>query len=608
MAETMFDKLVKEISSEERRNLLEQLSQKAPVCEDPMRPDEPESKTADLDEIYRGLGFLSRLVIYLKMLFTGRQREDVLERELLANIARDIQKRSPGIMNFSNGTFLPAFCEEITMLRDNVQTFLFPLSHAEGDAKGDFIAFLAGVLMEDVQARLFRETDPYYLAAKVMRKGQVSFTPEEWEDRQNMDLPLSADMPDGEMKKMMGNSLDDILAAIPSDGKTLMYQNMKVLYHLLSLSKFSFKKLISCFSSGPDSAAAPCPISRLKDQVMRLAEIMCNMKAPPSPVLLRVLLLFCNQEKTGSALETEVVRQITQADRAVGSIREINRRIPWLLIARYVSRNLNYAYTISGGAEDWFSVLKQFWHGRIEAQYKDFTSRRKERELRREIRIIFDPAPVQEISGYSFPVDGNTVSGAYPLSLSLVKTFLSAVFPGDLGGHLKTVLIDGVFYKDDNRKEFADGYNVLLKAGGMLASLEARLAPDGDVRLAVKANMKEYAPAVLKRRKIHAIVRETDLDAEYLLQTVQSGLLALSKVVNGILYGEIGGKYDTLSNLSYLGGKANAGFRSGLDGDLRKLSALNGLLQKLVPLEKGWQEARDARDAHEDRDVKEGGA
>jgi hypothetical protein len=491
------------------------------------------------------------------------------------------------------------------MLKDGAQVFLHPLSQTEGEGKGDFIAFLAGMVMPDTQARLFRETDPYYLSAKLMRKGQVSFTPEEWENRRDTDLPLSSDISDGEMKKLMGNSLDDILAVIPPEEKNLMYQNMKVLYHLLSLSKFPFKKLISAFASGPDGVPAPCPISRLKDQVVRLAEIMCNMKAPPSPVLMRVLFLFCNQEKSGSALEAEAVRQISQADRAMQSIREINRRIPWLLIARYVSRNLNYAYTVSGGAEDWFAVLKQFWRGRVDAQYRDFIVKRKEKELYREIRVAFEPLPVQEVSGYSFPVDGHTVSGAYPLSLSLAKTFLAAVFPGNMGGHLKTVLIDGVFYKEDNRKEFADGYNAVLKAAGMMEKFETRLAPNGDVTLAARANMKEYAPAVLKRRKIHAIVRGTDLDAEYLLQTVQAGLQSLSRVVNGILYGEIGGKYDTLSNLSYLGGNANAEFRSGLDASLRKLSALNVLLQKLVPLEKSWQEARDARDTRENKDAAE---
>jgi hypothetical protein len=596
MAEAVFDKLVQEISPNERQDLLQQISRKTSVSEESLRPDEPDPETVDLEVVYRGLGFLSRLIIYLKMLFTGRQREDVLERELLANIARDIQKKSPGIMNFSNETFLPAFCEEITMLRDNVQMFLHPLSHVDGESKGDFIAFLAGLLMEDIQARLFRETDPYYLAAKVVRKGQVSFTPDEWENRRDMELPLSSDISDGEMKKMMSGSLEDILAAISSDGKSLMYQNMKVLYHLVSLTRFSFTKLISAFSSGPDGSPFPCPMSRLKDQVIKLAEIMCNMKSPPSPVLMRVLFLFCNQEKTGSELEAEVVRQISQAEKALGNIREINRRIPWLLIARYVSRNLNYAYTISGGAEDWFAVLKQFWRARIDARYKDFTANRREKELRREIRIAFDPVPVRDVSGYSFPVDGHTVSGAYPLSLSLVKTFLEAVFPVELTEYLKMVLIDGVFYKENNRKEFSDGYNAVLKASGMLEKFEARLAPDGDVTLAVRANMKEYAPAVLKRRKIHAIVKGTDLDAEYLLQTVREGLQSLSRILNGILYGEIGGKYDTLSNLSYLGGKANAAFRSGLDVSLRKLSVLNALLQKLIPLEKGWQETRDARE------------
>ncbi|MDR1932567.1 MAG: DUF5312 domain-containing protein [Spirochaetales bacterium] len=589
MEESVFDKLVHDISHDERKNLLEQIGQNAAVSGEPLAEEYSGGEAVDLEDVYRKLDIFSRIIVFFKMLFSGRRRDEVLEHELLANIARDIQKKSSGIMNFSQRTFLPAFCEEVRMLRDNVQPFVPPLTEASGRNKGDFIAFLAGLYMEDIQNRLIRETDPYYQVAA--RKGQAVFTPEQWEDRENMDVPPSSELPDGDVKRMMEGALEDLMEIIPADSRTFLYQDMKVLYHLVTLSRYPFDKLISAFASGPAGTPAACPMSRLKDQVMKLAEIMWNMRTPPSAFLLRTLFLFYGGDKSREALEKEVVRQISAAGRALQSIREINKRVPWLLIARYVSQNLNYQCAVSGGAEDWFVLLKLFWKNRIDALYKDFSAQRKEKELRREIRSLFDPLAVLPVANYRFSVDEKMLEGAFSLSLSLVKTFLLSVFPGDMNRYLKTLLIDGVFYKEDNRKEFTDGYNAVQKAAGILEKFEARLAPKGDVAEAVAANLKEYAPALIKRRKIQGILRETGLDAEYLLQTVQGGFVSLARVVNGILYGEVGGKYDTLSNLGDLGGRANAEFRKGLDESLRKINAANTLLQKLILIEKGWQEA-----------------
>jgi hypothetical protein len=440
-----------------------------------------------------------------------------------------------------------------------------------------------------------RETDPYYQALKFLRKEDVSFSPDEWEDRVNMKLPSSAELPDGEVKRLREGALEDALAAIPQDGKAFLYQDMKVLYHFVNLSRFSFDRLISAFSSGPAGAPAPCPMNRLRDQILRLAEIMCNMSASPSAIMVRALFLFCDAEASGAGRENKVVRQIGAAARSLQNIREINKRLPWLLIARYVTRNVNYHCAISGGAEDWFVLLKQFWRNRIDTGCKVFNAKRKEKELRADIRAVFAPAPVREVENYRFPVDGVMVAGSFSLSLSLVKTFIVGLFAGETGQHLKSVLIDGVFYKEDNRKEFTDGYNAIQKASSILEKFEQRLAPRGDISLAVSAvlNPKEYAPSSVKRRKIMGIIRETDLDAEYLLQTVQGGLGALSRVVNGILYGEIGGKYDTLSNLPDMGGRLNSEFRKGIDEALRKINAVNTLLQKLVAIEKSWQGNRE---------------
>ncbi len=52
-------------------------------------------------------------------------------------------------------------------------------------------------------------------------------------------------------------------------------------------------------------------------------------------------------------------------------------------------------------------------------------------------------------------------------------------------------------------------------------------------------------------------VRKADAEAAELVQRTINSLKTLNKILNGILYSEAGGKYDTLSNLGYIGGKEN---------------------------------------------------
>ena len=597
MAENVFEKLVRRISPEERKDLLKQIGDNAAAPEEPLDAGDADSRTVDLDEVYKGLGLIAKIILFLKTLFSGHKRDSVLENELLAGIARDIQKRSSGIMDFGQRTFLPGFCDEIRMLKENVEPFTLPVNEAAGQRKSEFISFLASLYIEDLHDRIFQETDAYYQIGKAAHKGEFHFTHAEWDNRENIDIPPSSELSDAEVRRMMEGALEDILAAIPQRNKTLLYEDMKVFYHLINLSRFSFDKVISPFSSGPAAMPAPCPVARLKDQVVKLAEIMCNLRAFPSTLLLRALFLFCGADKAD--LESEAARRTGAAVRALQNIREMNKRVPWLLIARYIQRNINFRCIISGGAEDWFALLKQFWREKIDERYKDFIAKRREKELRRDVRLVFDPAPVREVNNYFFSVDGQDVRGTYTLSLSLIKTFLQCQFMAGMSNILKSILIDGVFYKEDNRREFTDGYNAIIKVSGMLESFEARLAPNGDIYASIESNKREYAPALIKRRKLLSIVRETDMDAAYLLQIAQGGLISVSKVLNGIIYGEIGGKYDTLSNLPEMGGKANAEFRRAMDDALRKINTVNSLLQKLIMSEKSWQENRETIESHD---------
>ena len=80
-------------------------------------------------------------------------------------------------------------------------------------------------------------------------------------------------------------------------------------------------------------------------------------------------------------------------------------------------------------------------------------------------------------------------------------------------------------------------------------------------------------------------MKSADIEAETIIQNVQNHMQALVRVLNGILYGEIGGRYDTLSNLSFIGGRTNQAYMAGLDAILQKSKKVTALIEKIFVVE-----------------------
>ena len=68
MADSVFNRLVQEISPAERKAILGKISDKADFSQDPLTPAEELDKVnIDLGEVYKGLGFLARVLLFFKM-------------------------------------------------------------------------------------------------------------------------------------------------------------------------------------------------------------------------------------------------------------------------------------------------------------------------------------------------------------------------------------------------------------------------------------------------------------------------------------------------------------------------------------------------------------
>lgn len=66
----------------------------------------------------------------------------------------------------------------------------------------------------------------------------------------------------------------------------------------------------------------------------------------------------------------------------------------------------------------------------------------------------------------------------------------------------------------------------------------------------------------------------------------RDSLQSLVRVLDGILFGEAGSRYDTLSNLGSIGGRGNAQLLQALNEVLKGATATVSVVERLILLEK----------------------
>jgi len=142
----------------------------------------------------------------------------------------------------------------------------------------------------------------------------------------------------------------------------------------------------------------------------------------------------------------------------------------------------------------------------------------------------------------------------YEKSLAFIQIFLFEILPSSIYPTIMVISRDGEFYKKDNKFEFEKVLNYLGLLDKKFAVILNMIAGNGFLEeKLVQANREDDD---LKRITISDAIVHIDSEVLSLLEGFITHLRMLNKVMHGIVIGD-GGAYDTLSNISSIGGKSN---------------------------------------------------
>jgi hypothetical protein len=550
--DSTLNRLVSELSLDERLNLLDKLRGQANLSPEPLYEAGQEAESQEsFDEQYIRLPWYYRLYFFILSFFKGRPPNKIFEESQIGKLGREIDAEAPGLYDYQRNYLLAEFCRYVTDLKEGARFFFTALDSGVNRDKGGFYAFLGSLEMEEVHKRLLSETDPVKISER---------------------LPKA---PEAELRQAAFRAMEDAFAAITQEQRDAMYHNTRSLFCLKELSSFLFDRVIMAFGFG--SSGQTCSVTVVRDLLITLNNILFSLKEPPPLPLLESLFVFLVQEKTSDPdfdMSREMRRLLTKSENALVTIRSFNKQVPLTRILRCACRDLSLSPRQIGGGEDWFLVYREYWKRQIEGRFAEYMRGRRHRDLLDSFRYF--------LRGTNLKILDNVVSDSNPdglpvpeaLSLSFLLTFYSAVFMNDINKVLRPILIDGEFFKRENRTEFTESYNDLIKLEDDIRKFERNIAPLGDYGKRYTLARQDISSLPVKRRKIQMVLEDASRDAAEIIERVRTAVRTMIDILNGIINKDPGGKYDTLGNLARLSGKTPVFINGVADAILKFQKAL----------------------------------
>jgi hypothetical protein len=482
----------------------------------------------------------------------------------MSKMGRDVEDKAPGFYNFQKDMLLAAFREELVNLRDGSRFFYSALDASLNRDKGGLMVFLGSLEMPEIHKLIVKETDPKELASKYPELDEV------------------------ELRQRAFKEMEDAMEGITEGQRNVMYKNARSLYCLKQLSAFLFDRMINTFIFDSTVQGNICPAASVRDQLLVLNNILFSLKEVPPMTLLESLFIFVLMEQSGESgfdIQNEMRKLLSKAEASLKMVKDFNQQVPLTILLRCMSRNMSIKPQNIGGGEDWFAVYREHWKMQVDEQFTGFIRTRRQRDLQNSFKYFLKGTNLKFLDNVysdSNPL-GISVKGSY--GLSFLQTFYSVVFMGEINKIIRPILIDGEFHKRENRAEFTESYNNLIKLDDLIKRFDRDISPAGDYGKRYAQAKADMSSLPVKRRKVQIVLEDAAKDSTKILNQTREAMQGMVRILGGITGKIKDESYDTLSNLSHMG--KGTSFVEALGECIEQLNKALKLLEEIDAMEAG---------------------
>ena len=561
---TSFDRLVMGISAEERVNLLKKIETNSDSEKENIEIKKKNKDiTLDISEKYQKEPFFVRFWLRLKSLFTSNGIDYLYNEYLISNLAKEIEKNYPNIIDYKNGYIITDFFERLKQLK-NVADFFGPGISVYEENQGAFFVFLGSLFAPDLSETMENEINPY---------------------KYGLDREVTSELRTSLLRKM-----EEILQSIPTDTRKKLYDSVRSIEWLKHFTHLPFDKFLSRFSSflpGTNS----CPIDSATQELLAFSKVLCNGKKIQTEIL-EALYLFSESSQESSQIKnnnepnenSDSSDYIKKSFEHIAMIKMFITSIPIESITAIALNSSSYEVENLDGIEDWFIRYKGHWRKIFDQRWESWLRDKKKHATSKKIKEIFETdsypfiqnRPWQEIWG------GIPFSREY--TLGFLYAFFKKVYP-ELNKVLKIIMVEGDFAMRENRVEFTDTYNMLNHISQTIENINEQLSPHGAYGISFNNVIKESLRTIQGQAKINNLL--TTIESEVVSLTTQfaEACRVMQMIFTGILSTEKISRYDTLVNIASIQGKTNILFRQKMKETLESFGDALDLIKELETID-----------------------
>ena len=558
---TAFDRLVAGMTSEERSSMLEKINQDSvSVVQFIETENQVPEKSLSLHLRFKEESFFYRFFLWLRGIIEKRSSEKIYNEDVIASMARRLNRDHPGIVNHRNGLLDTVFYEHLKALK-SASDFFKPYFAIIDDSPGDFYVFLSSFVAPELSEKINSEADPF-------------------------SLDYSAE-PTNDTRAMLLKNLDNILKNIDAGSKRDMYPAVSSVNWLRQFTRLPYIHFTSQFTNLIGSNYT-CPYRNAVNDYAAFAAVFTNILPVKSEVLEAMLMFSQKKDLTKNAQDKDIERTVkeflSKTNQYFASIQSFISSVPILKTGKIINADYDWLPGNIEGVEAWFPNFRSHWRKIIDVRWGDWLRERKKKNLENYLKNDFGLS--------EFPVltyrPWQALWMRVPFSCELTGGFMSWFSENaydDMIQTLNEVMMEGVFVRNENRIEYSEGLNLFVQAVSQIRELTDRLAPEGEFG----ALFDEFATSRLRsfqvQNQIDSMMATTEGEIKDSVRKFSKGSRMMDKCLNGILSDEKDGVHDGLQNLGTIKGSQNRAWKDRLRKIWETLKKAQFYISELEPID-----------------------
>ncbi len=558
---TAFDRLVAGMTSEERSSMLEKINQDSvSVVQFIETENQVPEKSLSLHLRFKEESFFYRFFLWLRGIIEKRSSEKIYNEDVIASMARRLNRDHPGIVNHRNGLLDTVFYEHLKALK-SASDFFKPYFAIIDDSPGDFYVFLSSFVAPELSEKINSEADPF-------------------------SLDYSAE-PTNDTRAMLLKNLDNILKNIDAGSKRDMYTAVSSVNWLRQFTRLPYIHFTSQFTNLTGSNYT-CPYRNAVNDYAAFAAVFTNILPVKSEVLEAMLMFSQKKDLTKNAQDKDIERTVkeflSKTNQYFASIQSFISSVPILKTGKIINADYDWLPGNIEGVEAWFPNFRSHWRKIIDVRWGDWLRERKKKNLENYLKNDFGLS--------EFPVltyrPWQALWMRVPFSCELTGGFMSWFSENaydDMIQTLNEVMMEGVFVRNENRIEYSEGLNLFVQAVSQIRELTDRLSPEGEFG----ALFDEFATSRLRsfqvQNQIDSMMATTEGEIKDSVRKFSKGSRMMDKCLNGILSDEKDGVHDGLQNLGTIKGSQNRAWKDRLRKIWETLKKAQFYISELEPID-----------------------